>query len=244
VKKVGKLEDHEVMRVMKLLEQARTEVAAGIAVTEWQAHHIPQLKEAVSNALEGFRQQYNRGQAEALINMWNAGIDMVDHPLQSVGVRPLVAMEINREALEIMQGYSADLINGLSADALKKINSEITLGIMGQKSPFEVMQTIGRNFDDKSVFTGISRRAETITRTEMSKVHSMAREARMHAVADGGTDPEMKWQKKWISSGKAEPRPHHAGLNGVIIDMDEDFLGYIPYPHAPGLAAEEVINCG
>jgi len=78
----------------------------------------------------------------------------------------------------------------------------------------------------------------------MARVHSSAREARIKATVEAGTDPEMTWQKKWISSGKAKPRDHHEGLDGVVIDVDEDFLGYIPYPHAPGLPADEVVNCG
>jgi len=243
IERTGKLEDREVRKVMAMLERAREQVAARIAESEWQAYFIPQLKEGIQTAIEGFRQQYMAGQREALGNTWNAGIDAVDSPLQFVGVR-LVAPEIGREVLEIMQGYSADLIQGLSADTLKKVNNEITLGIMGQKPQHEVMKAVGRNLKDKSVFSSIFHRAETITRTEMGRVNSNSREARMRAVVETGTDPEMKWQKKWISSGKAHPRDHHAALDGVVVDLDEDFPGGIPYPHAPGLPAEETVNCG
>jgi len=243
-RKVGKLEDREVKKVMGILSNARTQVASAVASTEWEIYYIPQLKEAVGRAMQGFRQRYLREQTEALTNMWNAGIDAVDMPLHHVGIGTL-APEISRSALEVMQGYSADLIEGLSADALKKINNEITLGIMGQKTPFEVMKSVGRNLKDKSVFVSIGNRAEAITRTEMARVHSAARQGRMAATVDA--NPDEKWQKKWISSGKRNPRVNHAKLGadgGEVVDVDENFTGGIPYPHAPGLPASEVVNCG
>lgn len=238
----GRLEDRAVARVISILENARKEVAAQVAVTEWDMYHLPQLKEGVERAMEGFRQQYLAGQTDHLANSFNAGIDIVDGPLHYAGIRSL-APELSREALEVMQGYSADLINGLSADALKKINSEISLGVMGAQPQHEVMARIGRNLEDKSVFKSIGHRAEAITRTETGRVQSAAREARMQATA-GNTEPEMAWLKKWISSGKAEPRPHHAALHNTTVGMDEDFPGGLPYPHAPGLPAAEVVHCG
>jgi hypothetical protein len=240
IDKVGDLEDSKVEKVVQLLENARSEVAARVASTEWDMYYIPQLKEAVDRALTTFKQRYGSEQEVALNNMWNAGIDMVDSPLQFVGIRA-AAPEISRSALEILQGYSADLIGGLTADAAKKINSEIALGIMGAKPVQEVMRAVGRNLDDPSVFGTIGSRAEAITRTEMARVNSAAREARAEGTAHN--NPELQWMKKWISSGKFHPRPNHAALNGVMVPVDENFPGGIPYPHAPGLPASEVVNC-
>lgn len=242
IDKVGKLNDREVEKVLTLLENARKEIAAAVTSTEWKTYFIPQLKEAIGRAIDGFKQQYQVGQADALSNTWNAGIDMIDSPMQYAGIA-LSAPEISRTALEIMQGYSADLIDGLSADALKKINSEITLGIMGEKSLFDVMKAIGANMKDKSVITGIAHRAEVIARTEMGRVNSFSRQARME-VLKGHTDPPLNLWKKWISSGKAHPREDHSALNGVTVPVDADFPGGIPYPHAPGLSAAQVVNCG
>jgi len=243
IKKTDRLADREVEKVLGFLEQARSEVAARVASTEWQAHYIPELKEAVERAIEAFRQRYSAGQKEGLANIWNAGIDSIDAPLQYAGIRS-GAPEISRTVLEVMQGYSADLINGLSSDAVKKINSELVLGVMGGKTPYETMKAIGRSLDEKSVFKSLGHRAEAITRTEMARVNSAAREARMQATAEAGTEPAMKWQKKWIASGKAHPRENHAALDGKIVDVNEDFPGGIPYPHAPGLPAKEVVQCG
>lgn len=238
---VGKLTDDEVTRVLALLNKAMEEIDHTIATTEWQAYRIQQLKEMTGRSIASFSQQYQSFFTAAEKNIWLAGIDGVDQPLYAAGIS-ISTGELNREALEIMQGYSADLIGGLSADALKKINGEITMGILGQKTSWEVMQAIGRNLEDKGIMPSIAARAETITRTEMARVNSAAREARMMAVVEA--DPKAPWMKKWISSGKRYPRANHAALDGAIVDMGQDFAGGLPYPHAPGLPASEVVNCG
>jgi len=241
---VGKLTDTEVDRVLLLLEQARTEVAARIAETEWQAYRIAQLKESIDRAIVGFSQRYQVEQNTALKNIWNAGLDVVEAPLHRAGIMQVIGSlaEMPLEALEIMQGYSADLIKGLAADAIKKVNGEIMMGILGQKTPFEVMQAIGRTLDDKGVFRNIAVRAEAIARTEMGRVHSTAREARMQDVMKA--NPDLGWMKKWLSSHKFHPRPNHAALDGVMVPVDKKFPGGIDYPHAPGLPASEVVSCG
>jgi hypothetical protein len=243
IDKVGKLERRELKGVAAILEKARAEVAARVAESQWEVQHIAQLKEAIANAVRGFERQYGAAASDYFGNMWNAGIDMVDAPLASAGIRT-AAPEISRTALEILQGYSADFIEGLAADALKKVNNAVTMSIMGQQTPFEAMKAIGVSLDDKGIFPAVLRRAETIMRTEGGRINSAARHARQLAVVDAGTDPEMKWQKRWHSSGKAHPREEHESLNGVTVDFNDDFPGGRPYPHAPGLPADEVINCG
>jgi hypothetical protein len=238
---VGKLEEKEVARSLGLLKELRKEVALQIVDSEWKTHYVPQLKDAVEKAASRFQRQYQARVSDAEVNLWKAGIDQVDWPLSYVGIQA-GATEISRTALEIVQGYSADLITNLSRDAAAKINAEISMGILGGKTPWEVMQAIGRNLDDPSVFKTIAVRAETITRTELARVNSLAREARIRGVVEA--NPKMVWLKKWISSKKAHSRPHHALLNGTTVGVERNFPGGIPYPHAPGLPAKEVINCG
>lgn len=238
---VGKLTEAEVERVRELLRESQQTVAARVATTEWQAHYLPQLKEAVKTTMQVFEQRYAADLATAQANLWAAGIDLVDWPLAYVGLRATLP-EISISALEVMHGYSADLIVGLAEDAIKRINQELTLGILGQQTPFEVMMGIGRNLDDPSVYRTIAVRAETIARTELGRVNSAAREARIEQTVEA--NPDLPWQKKWLASGKAHPRPHHAALHQRMVPVDQNFPGGIPYPHAPGLSAAEVISCG
>lgn len=241
IKATGKLQEHEIKRVLALLANSRTEVAARIAETEWQAYRLPELQRAINAGIDHFSAQYGQAQSGILANMWEAGVDMIDGPLRVAGIESMLP-ELSRTTLEIMQGYSLDLIGGVSSDLKKKINSELTNGLLGAKTPHQVMEAIGKNLKSPGVYRSIAERAETITRTEMGRVHSLSRQARIEATV--ANNPDLPWKKKWHASGKAHPRRWHAQLNGSEEALDVLWYGFIPYPHAPGLPAKEVVNCG
>lgn len=241
LERTGRLREAEVRRALAILEDVRVQVTAAVASTDWQAHYLPQKREAVTRALEAFRQRYGIEQNRALNNSWQAGYDMVDLPLAYADLVQAGLPELSRTALEIAQGYSADLIHGLAGDALKRINSEITLGVMGGKSMTEVMAAIGQSLDSPGVFGTVANRAEAITRTEFARVNSLSRQARISDVVRANPGD---WLKQWLGSGKPHPRPRHAALDRKAVPLDEDFPGGLPYPHAPGLPASEVVNCG
>ncbi|HNU70374.1 MAG TPA: hypothetical protein PKL48_01515, partial [Thermodesulfobacteriota bacterium] len=94
------LQDDAVDRVNKILTATRTELAASLAQTPWEAHYLPQAKDAIERAIRGFEQQYKAEQSEALKTSWSAGVDMVDAPLAAAGIR-LVAPEISPSTLGI-----------------------------------------------------------------------------------------------------------------------------------------------
>lgn len=252
MERVGKLSEAEAARSLALLDDMRRKVSSQVMDSDWKSYYVPRLKESVARAAEQLRQRYESAMKDASVNFWNVGLDQVDWPLNYVGIA-IQAPEISRTALEIMQGYSADLVTNLVADARTAINREISLGILGGKSPWDVMQAIGRNLKDPGVYRNIALRAETITRTELARVNSVAREARIREVVQA--NPDLDWQKKWLSSGKYHPRPNHVALHGVVVPLAKDFSKFggrgpvdkgagIPYPHAPGLPASEVVNCG
>lgn len=227
-------------RALGILRAVRDDIAVQVAQTEWEAYYIPQAKEAFERAILRFEgQMKNSMESDSLIR-WDAGIDMIDAPLAKAGIR-ILAPEIPRSTLTVLQGYSADLIEGLSADAMRKINHEITMGVLGQRPHYEVMKEIDRILGIETG-GGISWRAETIVRTEMAHVHSIARELRKKSVIEA--NPDLPWRKKWIHSGAHHARPNHAALSGKEVPVEENFPGNIPYPHAPGLPAAEVVNCG
>ena len=243
VKKAGKMEDAAVRRVIKMLRDARKEVAAAVASTEWQAYHLDELKGAIERAMQHFGDLYGVELREAQREFWEGGIDMVDLPIRTVGIVQAIP-EIDTTALSILQGYSSDLVTGLARDAVKRINSEISLGMMGQKSPYDVMQVVGRNLKDKSIFKSIAARAETIVRNETGRVYEMAGQARKEAAAR--VVPGL--QKQWRHGHSAKtPRLTHLVADGQIRNIDDDFdVGGEPlaYPRDPKGSAKNTINCG
>lgn len=243
IKEAGQLEDAGVKRVIKLLSNARKEVAATVASTEWQAYHLPQMKAAIERALEDFGGKYGVEMRELQRGFWEEGINMTDLPLREVGIWQAIP-EIDTTALAILQDYSSDLVEGLSKSAIKKINTELTLGLMGQKSPYEVMGAVGRNLKDKSIFKSIAHRAETIVRTESGRVLEAAGQARKEAAVT--VVPGL--QKQWYYGHTARmPRLDHMAVHGQIRDVDKPFdVGgeRLMYPKDPAGSAKNTINCG
>ena len=87
-------------------------------------------------------------------------------------------------------------------------------------------------------------RATMIARTETHNAASYAN----HAIALDMNVPAMK--KRWISTSDNRTRSFHASLNGVTVDMEEDFVVnvngieyYMSYPSDPRGGAVNNINC-
>jgi len=243
IRRADRLEEAEVKKVIRLLNSARKEVAAAVASTDWQAYHLPELKGAIERAMQIFGDRYGMDLREAQASFWDQGLDRVDLPLREVGVAQAIP-GIDTTMLSILQGHSSDLVEGLTRDAIKKINSEITMGLIGQKSPYEVMGAVGRNLKDKSVFRTIAKRAETIVRTEAGRVLEAASQARMEAA--GNVVPGL--QKQWHYGHTAKmPRLDHMAADGQIRDVDKPFdVGgeKLMYPKDPAGSAGNTINCG
>lgn len=156
----------------------------------------------------------------------------------------LSTVGISTQVLDQIKQFSWGKINAITNDAQAKIRSELTLGLLGQKSPQEVAGAIAGTLERPGVFKGITERAEIITKTELGRSFSMASQASMENAAD--ILPEM--QKMWLHAGHPKsPRIYHLNLNGSIKPVDEAFLvGSIAmmYPRDPKAPIGEIINCG
>lgn len=242
IKKANSMEDASVKRAIKLLAAARKEVAATVAITEWEAYRLPELKAAIDRTMREFGAKYSVDLRDAQTEFWNHGIDIVDLPIREVGIYAVIP-EIDMTALGIMQDFTADLATNLGKDAARKISQEISMGIIGKKSPYEVMQAVGRNLKDKSIFKSIAARAETITRNETGRVLEMASQARRERAAE--VVPGLG--KEWKHSPYAKvPRPSHVAADGQTRKVDEDFnVGgeELSFPRDPKGSAKNTINC-
>lgn len=243
IKKANSMEDAAVMRAIKLLANARKEIAATVASTEWEAYRLHEMKAAVDRTMREFGTKYGIDLRDAQMEFWNHGIDMVDIPLREVGIW-MVIPEIDMTTLGIMQDFSTDLVTNLGKDAARKIMQEINMGILGGKSPYDVMQEIGLNLKDKSIFKSIAARAETITRNEAGRIMEMAAEARRKRAAEIIPGLGKEWKHGALSR---VPRPSHLAADGQTRKVKEDFdVGgeKLSFPRDPKGSAKNTINCG
>lgn len=243
IAQAGQLEDAGVKRVITLLSDARKTVAATVASTEWKEYYLPQMKAAIERALGEFGRKYGVDMREMQRTFWDQGIEMTDLPLREIGIWQAIP-QIDTAALSILQGYSSDLVTGLTQSAIKKINTELTLGLMGQKSPYDVMGAVGRNLKDPSVFKSIAARAETIVRTEAGRVLEASGQARKEAAAKVVPGLQKQW---YYGHAPRMPRLDHMAANGQVRDVDQPFdVGgeKLMYPKDPAGSAKNTIRCG
>jgi hypothetical protein len=140
--------------------------------------------------------------------------------------------------------YSADLVKDLTADAIKRVNNDIALSLLGEQSAFEAIKKIGRDLNGSSTFKTIFHRAEAIARTEVNRVYSIANYARMkQAKAEGA-----RLQKMWVYDHMTKyPREFHQSMHGQTKEIDEPFVSgkgnNLMYPHDPAAPASETVMC-
>lgn len=239
---VGKRQDEKVDEILRILKSARDSLYLRVSNTDWDAFILPQLRGAVEDSISRWEALWLSIQADELPNMWDAGIDTIDAPLARAGIT-IQAPMVAETQLEIMASYSPDLIKSVGRDAVKRINGALQVGLTSGKSAFETMKDVDAIIGLKTD-KGVSYQAERIVRTELARVNSAARQARIESLLNGMTEPEGQLFKKWIHSGKFHARKNHAALNGKIVPIEERFPGGFLYPHAPGMSAGETINCG
>ena len=234
-----------VQSVLDLLEEVRSQVIKEIgaaAVTEWDAYHLKEVLNSIESQIENFKVRAKIEAEKNLQAAWEKGQVLVDGPLSVGGIYP--GFGISTSVLETLKDFTFHKIEGLSNAAWDKIQGELTLGVMGGKTPQEVAAAIGKNLEVPSVFGSIANRAEVITKTEMGRVFSTAAELRMEEAGKYVDGLEKQWRH---AGHPAVPRPSHLIADGQHVPVDEPFnIGGVlmMHPRDPAAPIEEVINCG
>lgn len=233
--------DKQVAKAIAALNTARKKVEATVAKTDWQLYHLPKMKTAIDKAMADFAGQLSKDVKSGQKDFWNFGQEMVDAPLASAGVVAVIPA-IDTAMLIASQSVSAHMIRALGADASSKIYNEFAMGMMGQKTPFEVMKAVGNNLTDKSIFSSIAARAETITRQECGRILEAANQMRMSEASK----VVQALKKQWRHGTSKMPRLTHLAAEGQIRNVDEPFLvggEKLMYPRDPAGSAKNIINC-
>ena len=117
-----------------------------------------------------------------------------------------------------------------------KISQQITQGIIQGESLDQIAARLQR-------VTGMAQNfARTNARTAMTGAQNAGRQESLNRAAGMG----IKTRKEWLATLDGHTRVQHAKLDGVAVEIDEDFEvdGYrIGYPGDPHAAPEMVYNC-
>jgi len=254
IRRADKLDDGAVKAIFRLLRDARAGIANAItSQSAFDAANQAAIKAETLAVIDEFARKYNTFMDEALLSGWEIGSEIVDQSLTSSGAQltALTLPGITTEQLAVLQVLKADLVTGLSQELRKAVQNEINVGILGQKTPSEVMKGIGGRITTKGTrFKSIAARAEAITRTEVNRVLNTANQIRGDQVAE--VVPGLK--KYWLTSNDDRVRPSHVSVGnttnpasgGAPIGAKEKFTVSgirVNGPHDPALPASEVVNC-
>jgi hypothetical protein len=211
----------------------------------YSAYHLKQNRAMLEKAIADTESRAKREANSNLDKMWGAGDDLVKEAMYvgevSVSGR---AYFLSNTLLDSLKDFTATRLESLSEAAWTKMNGELSLGVLGQKTPFEVAKAIAGTLKDPGIFKNVLTRAATITEVEMGRVYSTATVESLKKAAKDV--PGM--MKEWLHAGHPRmPRVSHLMLHGQRRNTDEPFIVgslVIDYPRSPKAAIEEVIHCG
>jgi hypothetical protein len=249
IERILRLKDQGILggseAIIRLLENLQSQVIDELgraAIGSWDAYHLRQVANSIQWQINDFRHAADSQITSNINDAWKIGQVLVDAPLATQGI--YVGFHISTSVLEALRDFAFHKIDGLSTAAWDKIRGELTIGILGQKTPQQVADAIGRNLTEPSIFKSIADRAEVITQTEMGRTFSTAAEIRMEEAGKYVDGLEKQWRH--VGHPKV-PRATHLAADGQIVPVDQPFnIGGVEmmYPRDPAAPLDEVINCG
>lgn len=219
--------------------QARLgEAAAG----SWDAYQLKKLLDSLELQFSNYTVKAQKEAAGLLEDIWGMGQTLVDAPLKVTGI--YTGFHLSTSSLDIYKDYTNTYLQGLMGDAWYKVKGELSLGIMGGKSPAEVSAAIGKSLRSPSIFKSVAERAEVITKLELGRAFSASAQYRMYQASQYVPDME----KQWIHAGHPkQPRPSHLAAHGQHVKVKDAFrVGGVlmMFPRDPAAPVGEVIRCG
>jgi len=247
IRRVDRLEDRQVRKVLGMLRRARTNITNRIgSASDFDALHLRGMKAEVSRVLDEFRATYANEFPDLLFDIEDAATDMVKLPLSRLGVEvnlPVISSEIT----DTLADFHAGQIKNVSEDAINKINIQLTTGVLGGSTRSEILKSIGRVLPDAAGAGSIGNRAERIVRTEVNRMHAQMTQRRLEQAVE--TVPNLR--KWWMTAGDGRVRQSHARasidygeFNPIPVNQPFSLNGYpAMFPRDPRLPAAEVVNC-
>jgi hypothetical protein len=245
IKQISAKGDVEIARIVN---EWRKNIVLLVAESgkEMDALSVDVLKARLDRLARQFEMMLTKELTDNQRKQFIKGIQSVDRIIKSGGISHALPF-LSERKLEALQNYSAAQVQGLVGNALRNVTSELDLAVLGQKFAVDVIDNIGRNLEDPSIFGTVAKRAQVIYQTEVKRIQNMTTHDRII---------QMKQQvkdigKRWIHSHIGIPRPGHLVLDGTVVAAEEQFelvgadgeIYYVDYPHDPSLPVGEVANC-
>ncbi|WP_299378496.1 hypothetical protein [uncultured Kiloniella sp.] len=193
----------------------------------------------LKDILDGVGLEASELASSAHISMADAGLSLVDDPLQASGIRiSAVYTSIPETQIVGMRSFLVDKISDITDETAKKIKSQLGLSVIGAQDKTATIDGVSKLLGET-----LPNRARTIVNTELGRVYATATQERLKQ----GAEFLPGLGKEWRRSGKVNERPTHIVADGLIVPVEKKFKigGYeLDYPRDPAAPAEATVNCG
>lgn len=236
-------------RILALLKDMSREIIADVARTapsSYTAARLALMKSQVDRATQQFGDAASAEVLKMEGDVYRNTALQVDATVRAGAGGVLVQPVIDTAALQVVQGYTADLIGGLTRDSAAKINAALQRAWLGRMDLARLTAEIGGALEGgefSGMFSSIADRALSIATNEILRIQSLASVARINAMAAHHPQVQKRWKHVPIAR---VPRISHEIADGQIQQPGDPFLvagEKLQYPRDPSGSAENTINC-
>lgn len=252
------LEDETVRLMIASLKTLRERIAVSLSTAQdFKAAHLSALMGDVDRAIDTFQAQLAAGLRGEFAQVYQAGGESVIAPLKAAGFQEFF-YQPNPAQLNAVMDFSAALVQNITSDLRGKINTQIRLSILGERTPVDAMRAITDALGIEAragvwglrkrpeVVKGIAARSEAIVRTETTRVHNLATQSQLQAQAQ----QESGLLKGWAAVGDMRTRYDHLQAHREYgrnpIPVNEPFIvggEALMFPGDPTASAQQTVNC-
>ncbi len=253
-RRFDRLDDQTIRGMVSLLQDLRKSVALTLVEgSDFEQFRARQIITNVNQQIDDFTARLTGHTERSFRQAHRLGLASVVEPLTALEIEG-VFFRTSTAQLNAIVDFSADLISEIGNDMRGKINRQIRLSIVGQRSAFDTMREITRILGVKSrdgiwgtrrrpeKVKGIAARAEAILRTETTRIYNLASHSQQLATAE--QVPELR--KRWLATPGGRTRQTHLNAHGQEQPVSQPFQvgnSQLMFPGDPRGTPEETINC-
>ena len=238
------------LRIRKLLDDVNRELLADLAHTQpgsYSSAQLQMLKSQVDRLMAQFAQQASAIVEKFEEQTYQQTARSIDATVSAAATATVAVQPVlDRSALQVVQGYTADLITGLSRDAAGKINASIQRAYLGRADLTQLVKQIGAARYG-SAFTGIfsqvGEHTVNVALNEIRRLQSIVSFARIRDLKQRHPNLGKGWRHIPVAR---VPRVAHILADGQVVAVEEPFIvggEELMYPRDPKGSAANTINC-
>lgn len=244
----------EAATARKMIEDLRAYRAGLVdriaSANTFEIRRLGDLQDAIEKLTDRLEEQLVTGLVDGMKQGFTLATKAASSASQILGVQ-IGGVGLTPATISAMNALAAQRVLKFSDTIRSRINTSIMRGVLGEKSPFEVIQMIRVDIGGKDNKGQAFWSAERIARTEVGRVQSAAQQERFAQINDRApgttgkiwvTEKDVRVRASHVRAG----RQYRIGGTPGPIPVEEAFIvggADLMYPLDPSGPPEEVIEC-